>query len=368
MHLYRSDDDRIASHSQSPRVGPAPHCCRMAPPAVDEAAPARLPVPAHGGEAVAEAALVAAVAADEHTSHAVRCPIVCVEGFLGGGSAWYWNQCIRYDQVIIAKLGPVSSLHDRACELFYQLKGGTGTRGGGTHGVTNWSWAARLLTQPPAAWADRTVDYGAEHAEAARHERFGRTFPGVYPWWSARHPVHFFGHSIGGCTVRYLHHLLHTGFFKDHATSADWILSVTTLSTPHLGTTAVRPSAWAHCTAPYALLTRWAPCGQAYILGECEDTPPDVQPWSIGRYMPRSRPTEHVETQARIMVAASSRRPSMSPSGSTWGPRRFWTSTSAIGGAPGATLGCVASPASSYTRAPSTAAPTTPPTTPPSSP
>ena len=59
--------------------------------------------------------------------HVLRCPVVLVEGFLGGGSAWYWNQCIRQDKVIFAKLGPVSSLHDRACELFYQLKGGTGT-------------------------------------------------------------------------------------------------------------------------------------------------------------------------------------------------------------------------------------------------
>ena len=40
---------------------------------------------------------------------------------------------------------PTGSLHDRACEVFYELFGGT-------------------------------VDYGQEHSEFHKHERFGRNF------------------------------------------------------------------------------------------------------------------------------------------------------------------------------------------------
>ena len=63
-------------------------------------------------------------------------------------------------------LGPVSSLHDRACELYYSLAGGR-------------------------------VDYGAQHSSRHRHDRYGRTFPvGLYPQWSVKHPLHFLGHSV----------------------------------------------------------------------------------------------------------------------------------------------------------------------------
>ena len=56
--------------------------------------------------------------------------------------------------------------HDRACELFYQLVGGT-------------------------------VDYGKEHSGVVGHNRYGRTFPGFYPCWNEEHPLHFLSHSIG---------------------------------------------------------------------------------------------------------------------------------------------------------------------------
>ena len=86
-------------------------------------------------------------------------------------------------RVILAPIGPLSSLHDRACELFYALKGGT-------------------------------IDYGAEHARLHGHARFGRTYAkGLWEDWSASKPAHFMGHSLGGPTILKLQSLLREGFF-----------------------------------------------------------------------------------------------------------------------------------------------------------
>ncbi len=130
-------------------------------------------------------------------------------------------------RVIFAPIGPVSSIHDRACELFYALKGGT-------------------------------IDYGAEHAEQHGHARFGRKYEqGLWEEWSPEKPAHFMGHSLGGPTILKLQSLLREGFF-DHALfpgasslgeksevspsmirspRADRLIrSITSVSSPHRGT------------------------------------------------------------------------------------------------------------------------------------
>ncbi|KIS72343.1 uncharacterized protein UMAG_00749 [Mycosarcoma maydis] len=122
--------------------------------------------------------------------------------------------------VIFAPIGPVSSLHDRACELFYALRGGT-------------------------------VDYGEQHSRQHGHSRFGRPYhQGLCPRWglgSNTHtglPAHFIGHSLGGPTILKLQQLLRQGFF-DHAlglpSQSEWkaqdlILSITSVSSPFRGT------------------------------------------------------------------------------------------------------------------------------------
>lgn len=64
----------------------------------------------------------------------------------------------------------MSSLFDRACELYYSLVGGT-------------------------------VDYGDDHSSAHQHSRYGRTFSqGLYPVWSKERPLHFIGHSVASST------------------------------------------------------------------------------------------------------------------------------------------------------------------------
>ncbi|KAI0669760.1 alpha/beta-hydrolase [Trametes maxima] len=144
-------------------------------------------------------------------------PLVIVEGFLSSAGAIVWGNFEEHSnyacqsngeqnrRTIFASVGPVSSLHDRACELFYSLVGGT-------------------------------VDYGLEHAQANKHGRYGRAYgDGLYPQWSVDHPLHFLGHSMGGPTIIKLQWLLSTGFFgRKH--SADMILSVNTVSAPFRGT------------------------------------------------------------------------------------------------------------------------------------
>jgi hypothetical protein len=63
--------------------------------------------------------------------------------------------------------------------------------------------------------------------------------------WSENHKVHFICHSQGGNTVRYLISLmnrgardLHPSYF-DEGDRDNWTISVTTLGTPHKGTTII---------------------------------------------------------------------------------------------------------------------------------
>ncbi|EPT01550.1 hypothetical protein FOMPIDRAFT_24917, partial [Fomitopsis schrenkii] len=144
-------------------------------------------------------------------------PLVIVEGFFSSAGALVWgnihehsNHLVRADgredrRVIFSRVGPVSSLHDRACELFYSLVGGV-------------------------------VDYGEEHARSHEHRRFGRTHgTGLYPQWSKDNPLHFLGHSLGGPTILKLQWLLENGFFgvRYHP---EMILSANTISSPFRGT------------------------------------------------------------------------------------------------------------------------------------
>ena len=82
-----------------------------------------------------------------------------------------------------ARLGPVSSNHDRACELFYALKGGR-------------------------------VDFGAEHSARHGHSRFGRSHAdGLVADWDEEHPIILITHSQGAGTALVLQHLLAAGDF-----------------------------------------------------------------------------------------------------------------------------------------------------------
>jgi len=166
-------------------------------------------------------------------------PIVLVHGFLGFDAETiikfpYWGGTVDLEAelrdegfpVYTAAVGPISSNWDRACELYAFIRGGR-------------------------------VDYGASHADRYGHARFGREFPGIFPQ-AGEIPsgaeeigrVHLIGHSMGGQTARLLVELLENGDPEERAYQQEdrsplfdgghsLVKSVTTISTPHDGTTLV---------------------------------------------------------------------------------------------------------------------------------
>ncbi|WP_039068498.1 YSIRK-targeted triacylglycerol lipase [Staphylococcus shinii] len=163
-------------------------------------------------------------------------PIILVHGFNGftvdinpSVLAHYWGGDklnIRQDlesngyETYEASIGALSSNYDRAVELYYYIKGGT-------------------------------VDYGAAHAEKYGHERYGKTYEGVYKDWQPGKKVHLVAHSMGGQTVRQLEELLRNGnpaeieYQKEHGGNIsplfqgkhdNMVNSITTIGTPHNGT------------------------------------------------------------------------------------------------------------------------------------
>ncbi len=166
-------------------------------------------------------------------------PIILVHGFMGfernpENRFFYWGGSKDLQEelkqegfdVRTASAGPVSSNWDRACELYAYIKGGR-------------------------------VDYGKTHSEKFGHARYGRTYRGIYPEWGETDPetgeinkIHIVSHSMGGQTARMLAQLLwektNTEFTEGvnpsvlFTGSHPWISSITTISTPHDGTSLTR--------------------------------------------------------------------------------------------------------------------------------
>ncbi|MFV8090943.1 YSIRK domain-containing triacylglycerol lipase Lip1, partial [Staphylococcus aureus] len=163
-------------------------------------------------------------------------PIVLVHGFNGFTDdinpsvlAHYWGgnkMNIRQDleengyKAYEASISAFGSNYDRAVELYYYIKGSR-------------------------------VDYGAAHAAKYGHERYGKTYEGIYKDWKPGQKVHLVGHSMGGQTIRQLEELLRNGsreeieYQKKHGgeisplfkgNNDNMISSITTLGTPHNGT------------------------------------------------------------------------------------------------------------------------------------
>lgn len=174
--------------------------------------------------------ILPAVRTQVHSGAADPAPIVLVHGLLGWGPdeiPWYsnWGGTDNIPEYLAANgyptyvgvVGSFSSNWDRAVELYYYIKGGY-------------------------------VDYGKTHSTQFGHAQTkSRFYPGIYPQWDTQHPIHLVGHSMGGVTIRKLITLLEKGApgeqsDPDHAPLFDggktgWVRSVTTISTPHNGTT-----------------------------------------------------------------------------------------------------------------------------------
>ncbi|PCH02444.1 Hypothetical protein PENO1_037630 [Penicillium occitanis (nom. inval.)] len=184
-------------------------------------------------------------------------PIVFVPGFSGWGAPLfgainYFGGVISIPQllvdegytVIVAPVAPISTNWERACELYRQL-----TVGSTVNAVTG------LIDEV----YDVEVDYGNYFAADPAHAPednpstgrrrailFSNSQQLPKDWkWDRNNKVHFICHSQGGNTVRYLISLmangsetLHPEYFRDNERD-DWIISVTTLGTPHRGTTII---------------------------------------------------------------------------------------------------------------------------------
>ena len=160
-------------------------------------------------------------------------PIILIHGFIGWGSEEmggynYWGGNYDYVEyldslgyeVYNVSVGPISSNWDCAVEAYYQIKGGQ-------------------------------VDYGKRHSTqyGIIQKPSSKKWPGLYPEWDADHPIHIIGHSMGGQTARRLQYLLENEIYIDSARTIlessdllgqkhqDWIRSITTMSSPHNGTT-----------------------------------------------------------------------------------------------------------------------------------
>ena len=134
---------------------------------------------------------------------------------------YYWGGTFDLQEYLIEQgydvhtlsVGPVSSNWDRAIEAYYQIKGGT-------------------------------LDYGILHSTkySLIQKPESKIYEGIYKEWDKEHPIHIIGHSQGGQTARMLEHILKNNYEEEDSDLLinqfdGWIKSITTISTPHNGTT-----------------------------------------------------------------------------------------------------------------------------------
>mgnify|MGYP000849225182 CR=1 FL=1 len=166
--------------------------------------------------------LIACVAAENNY------PIILIHGFLGWGrdempGYYYWGGRTDLEtllrnsghEVYSVSVGPISSNYDRAIEAFYQIKGGQ-------------------------------LDYGKHRSDSLNiiQQPENKYYAGLYPKWDKENPIHIIGHSQGGQTARQLEMLLKDAYQSEESLLLSnklngWIKSVTTISTPHNGSTLV---------------------------------------------------------------------------------------------------------------------------------
>ena len=159
------------------------------------------------------------IAANQH-------PIFLIHGFMGWGrdellNHYYWGGEEDLQSILEAEgfvvhtlsVGPISSNWERAIEAYTQIKGGC-------------------------------VDYGTSHSQQYQiiQKPINKCYDGIYPDWDEHHPIHIIGHSQGGLTARMLEYLLELEMIGENSSllknkHIGYIKSITTLSTPHNGTT-----------------------------------------------------------------------------------------------------------------------------------
>lgn len=153
--------------------------------------------------------------------------VVFIRGFLTPPNWVSYPQHLVPEDILMIPVypSPTGSLHDRACQVFYELIGGC-------------------------------VDYGQEHSDFHGHSRYGTFYKeGKYPQWSAEHPITLVGHSLGGLTAWVLQNYLAQGRFPGHDTNESWVSGVVAVNTPLNGVVRVHGRGLDYTLPP---VVRWA--------------------------------------------------------------------------------------------------------------
>ena len=181
-----------------------------------------------------------AAAADQTCPSSQDDPVVFVHGLMGWGQRAGINAVIPYwgmttgsltsylnslgYETYSATVGPISSAWDRACELYAQL---TGT----------------------------TVDYGAAHAAAHDHARYGITYDQpLFSGWGTKRAVNLVGHSFGGATTRQFLELMANG----SVTRAQFVTFLAGLAGVNVSAYQYGPFSDVPADAWYAPYVNWA--------------------------------------------------------------------------------------------------------------
>ena len=159
--------------------------------------------------------------------------VVFISGFLTPPNWVSYPSSVPDDVHMISVYpSPTGSVHDRACQVFYELVGGT-------------------------------VDFGAAHSAYHGHNQYGATYAvGKYPQWSAECPIQVVGHSFGGLTAWVLQNYLAEKRFAGYDTNEQWITSVIAVNCPFNASIKVHEKGL-HLTMPPVV--RW--CSQGYLIG-----------------------------------------------------------------------------------------------------
>jgi triacylglycerol esterase/lipase EstA (alpha/beta hydrolase family) len=200
-------------------------------------------------------------------------PVVFISGFMSPTSWLSYPVDMVPSKVTMIPVfpSPTGSLHDRVCQVFYELVGGT-------------------------------VDYGSEHSAYHKHDKFGRTYPkGKHPKWNSQHPITIIGHSFGGSTAWVLQNYLALGIFPGYATDASWVAGIVCVNSPLNGALQVYGKGADLCNPP---IVRWGSVG--CMIGWAAQWEGYLELHSLRKYMDfqqgEANPFALTHTSAKLLL------------------------------------------------------------------
>ena len=174
-------------------------------------------------------------------------PVIMVHGTLGYVNDQhfflrsYWSHAFQIldenEEVYEADVGGVSSVHDRAWELYQQIVGMAKIEEWATK--NNRSIIEQIYGVEQVKEKHRGKYYKTRYLRSV-HQNLSKTtahLQGIENW-NESNKIHLVGHSLGAQTIRYFQHLLKIGFFEDEYKSIDrsnWIASINCISAPFNG-------------------------------------------------------------------------------------------------------------------------------------